>query len=328
MVLSELMPRKIDISHKTVFFIGAFILIIWIIYLIRDLLIILFMGLILMSALKPLVNVLTKLKLPKALSIGITYIIIIAVLAAILISSLPTFIEQTSRLIVTLPRLTAQFFNFTNIDKSVYQTEVSNLSKNIFSITINIFDNFLTIIFLLVLTFYLLMERDNLENRISGLFVGKEVRVRILIIKIQDKLGAWLRGQLLLSVIIGIFSFIGLTLLNIPYALPLALFSGIMEVVPLIGPIISAIPAILITLTISPVLSLGVAAMFFVIHQTENHFIVPQVMRRAVGLNPLVVILAIAIGSRLLGLIGSLLAVPIAVVIQIIVTDVIEARKI
>ncbi len=103
------MPRKIDISHKTVFFIGAFILSLWIIYLIRDLLIILFMGLILMSALQPLVNVLTKLKLPKALSIGITYIIIIAVLAAILVSSLPAFIEQTNKLIVTLPRLTARF---------------------------------------------------------------------------------------------------------------------------------------------------------------------------------------------------------------------------
>ena len=322
------MPHKIDISHKTVFFIGAFILVLWIIYLIRDLLIILFMGLILMSALQPLVNVLTKLKLPKALSIGITYIIIIAFLAGILISVLPTFIEQTNKLIVTLPRLTDQFLNFTSINKSVFQSEVSNLPKNIFSITINISDNFLTIIFLLVLTFYLLMERDDLETRISDLFVGKETRVRNLIVKIQDKLGAWLRGQLFLSIIIGIFSFIGLTLLNIPYALPLAIFSGIMEVVPLIGPIISAIPAILVTLTISPILSLGVALMFFVIHQTENHFIVPQVMRRAVGLNPLVVILAIAIGSRLLGLIGSLLAVPIAVVIQIVVAEMIDARKI
>lgn len=322
------MPRKIDISHKTVFFIGAFILILWILYLIRDLLIILFMGLILMSALQPLVNLLAKLKLPKALSIAFTYIIIIAVLAAILISSLPAFIEQTSKLIVTLPGLTAQFFNITNIDKSVFQTEVSNLSKNIFSITITLFDNFLTIIFLLVLTFYLLLERDNLEDRISALFVGREARVRNLIVHIQDKLGAWLRGQLLLSIIIGIFSFIGLTILNIPYALPLALFSGVMEVIPVIGPIISAIPAILITLTISPILAMGVGAMFFIIQQTENHFIVPQVMRRAVGLNPLVVILAIAIGSRLLGLIGSLLAVPIAVVAQIIVTELIEVRKV
>lgn len=281
-----------------------------------------------MSALAPMVKLLAKFKLPKALSIAITYIIIIAILVGVLVIILPPLIEQTSRLVVTLPPLAAQFFNITSIDKSVFQSELSDLSKNVFSITINIFDHFLTIIFLLVLTFYLLLERDNLENRVAALFVGREERVRNLIIHIQEKLGSWLRGQLLLSLIIGVFSYIGLVILNIPYALPLAIFSGVMEVVPVIGPIISAMPAILIALTVSPLLSLGVAAMFFVIQQLENNLIVPQVMKRAVGLNPLVVILAIATGSRLLGFAGALLAVPIAVVIQIIVTEIIEGRKI
>lgn len=322
------MPRKIDISHRTVIFVAVFILSLWIIYLIRDLLLILFVGLILMSALAPMVRLLAKFKLPKALGITITYIIIIGILAGVLVIILPPLIEQTSRLVVTLPPLAAQFFNITNIDRSVFQSELSSLSKNIFSITINIFDHFLTIIFLLVLTFYLLLERDDLENRVAALFIGREERVRNLIIHIQEKLGAWLRGQLLLSLIIGVFSYIGLIILNIPYALPLAIFSGVMEVVPVIGPIISALPAILIALTISPLLSLGVAAMFFVIQQLENNLIVPQVMKRAVGLNPLVVILAIAAGSRLLGFAGALLAVPIVVVIQIIVTEVIEGRKI
>ena len=325
--MMQAMLRKIDISHKTVFFITTFILTLWILFLIRDLLIILFVGLILMSALTPMINLLVKLKLPKSLSIAITYIIIVGIVAGILMSVLPPLIEQTSRLIVTLPPLTARFFNVTNIDRSVFQSELSNLSKNIFSITINIFDHFLTIIFLLVLTFYLLLERDNLENRVASLFIGKEERVRKLIIHIQDKLGAWLRGQLLLSFIIGVMSYIGLTILNIPYALPLALFSGVMEVVPVIGPIISALPAILIALTVSPVLSMAVAAMFFIIQQSENHLIVPQVMKRAVGLNPLVVILAIAIGSRILGLSGALLAVPIAVVVQIIVSEIIAGKK-
>jgi len=322
------MSRKIDISHRTVFFIAIFIFSLWITYLIRDLLIILFVGLILMSALAPMVNLLSKLKLPKPLSIAITYIIIVGIVAGILVSILPPLIEQSAKLIVTLPPLAAQFFNVTNIDRSVFQSELTSLSKNIFSITIGLFDNFLTIIFLLVLTFYLLLERDNLENRIAALFIGRETRVRNLIVHIQEKLGAWLRGQLFLSIIIGILSYIGLTILNIPYALPLALVSGVMEVVPVIGPIISALPAILIALTISPLLSLGVAAMYFVIQQTESHLIVPQVMKRAVGLNPLIVILAIAIGLRLLGFAGALLAVPIAVVIQIIATEIVEGKKI
>lgn len=322
------MPRKIDISHKTVIFITLFILGLWVIFLIRDLLIILFVAVILMSALEPLVNFFTKLKLPRALGIAITYIIIIGIVAAILATIVPTLIEQSSRLIVSLPPVLGEVFNITNIDKSVFQSELSSLSKNIFSITISIFDNFLTIILLLVVTFYLLLERKNLENRIPSLFVGNEDRARKLITHIQEKLGSWLRGQLLLSVIIGFLSYIGLLILNIPYALPLSLMAGIMEVIPVIGPIISSIPAILVALTISPVLGLVVAAMYFVIQQMESHFIVPQVMRKAVGLNPLVVILTISLGSRLLGFAGALLAVPIAVVIQILATEVIEIKKV
>lgn len=321
------MTRKIDISHRTIFFTAAFIFSLWILYLIRDLLIILFIGIILMSALTPMVNLFTKFRLPKSLGIAITYIIIIAVVTGVLISIFPPLIEQSSKLIVTLPPLAAQFFNITNIDRSVFQSELTNLSRNVFSLTISIFDNFLTIIFTLVLTFYLLLERDNLESRTAALFVGREDRVRALLIHIQDKLGAWLRGQLLLSLIIGALSYIGLIILNIPYALPLAMIAGVLEVVPVIGPIISALPAIALALTISPVLAAGVTAMFFIIQQLENNLIVPQVMKRAVGLNPLAVILAVAIGSKLLGVSGALLAVPIVVVLQIIIAEVIEDQK-
>jgi len=322
------MIQKIDISHKTIIFIAIFILALWLIYLIRDLILVLFFALILMSTLNPLVEFFVKLKVPKALGIALTYIIILSIVVGLIASILPPLIEETSKLVVTLPPLLEQVFNLTNIDKSVFQSELSNLSKNIFSITLAVFDNLLTIIFLLVITFYLLLERDNLENRIASLFLSKETRIRESISQIEEKLGAWLRGQLLLSFIIGILSYIGLIALNIPYALPLAVVAGILEVVPVIGPIISAIPSILVALTLSPILGVGVAVMYFVIQQLENHLIVPQVMRRAVGLNPLVVILAIAIGSRLLGFGGALLAVPIAAVLQIIATEVIEARKV
>lgn len=322
-----MMPQKIDISHKTVIFIAAFILAVWVTYLIRDLLLLLFVAVILMSALSPLVSFFTKLKLPKTLSIAITYIIIIAALAGLFAIVLPPLVEESSRLIVSLPPVLAQIFNITGIDKSVLQSQLTTLSKNLFSITLAIFDNLLTLIFLLVLTFYLLLERESLEDRLASFFVGREARIRKSVIQIEEKLGAWLRGQLLLSLIIGFLSYIGLTVLNIPYALPLAVVAGLLEVVPVIGPIISAIPPILIALTISPILGLGVTAMYFVIQQLENHLIVPQVMRRAVGLNPLVVILAIAVGSRLLGFAGALLAVPIAVVLQIIVTEIIEEKK-
>lgn len=321
------MIRKVDISHKTIFFITAFLLGLWLIYLIRDLLVILFVALIFMSALSPLVKFFERLMLPKALGIAITYLIIISIVVGVFFVILPPLVEQTSKLLITLPPLLDQLFNGAHLDKSIFQSELTSLSRNAFSVTLAGFDILLTIIFLLVITFYLLLERDSLEKRVASLFVGREERVRKSIVQIEEKLGSWLRGQLLLSVIIGVFSYLGLFLLNIPYALPLALFSGLMEVVPVIGPIISALPAIAIALTVSPFLALGVALMFFFIQQLENHLIVPQVMKRAVGLNPLVVILAIATGGRLLGFAGALLAVPIAVVLQIIVTEIIEEKK-
>lgn len=322
------MPQKIDISHKTVIFVAIFIMGLWITYLIRDLLIILFVAIILMSALTPLVNLFVKLKIPKSLSIAITYIIIIAAVVTILAGILPPLIEESSKLLINFPVLLSRLFDITNIDKSIFQSELTSISKNAFSLTLAALDNILTIIFLLVVTFYLLLERENLEKRISAFFVGHEERAKELMIRIEEKLGSWLRGQLALSLIIGTLSYIGLTILNIPYALPLALLSGVLEVVPVIGPIISSIPAIVLAFTVSPVLALGVAAMYFVIQQLENNLIVPQVMQRAVGLNPLVVILTIAVGSRLLGLAGALLAVPIAVVLQILATELIGGRKV
>src|SRR3989338_4138030 len=321
------MSQRIDISYKTVIFITAFILGLWLLFLIRDLLLILFSSIILMSALSHLVKIFVGLKIPRPLSIAITYLIILGIVAGILASILPPLIEQTTTLLVSLPPLLTQIFNIPAIDKSVISQEFANLSRNFLTFTLAAFDNLLTFIFLLVTTFYLLLEKDGLENRVAKLFVGKEERVRKSIVRIEEKLGAWLRGQVILSLLIGFLSYIGLFILNIPYALPLAVLACLMEVIPIIGPIISAIPPILISLTISPVLALAVTATYFIIQQAENNLIVPQVMKRAVGLNPLIVILAIAVGSRLLGIAGALLAVPIAVVLQIIVTQVIEEGK-
>ncbi len=318
---------RVDISYRTIVFIVAFILALWIIYLIRDLILILFVSVILMSALSPMVNFFTNLKLPKALAIAITYIIVIGVVSGVFATSIQPLAEETSKLAVNVPPLLKKIFNISNFDTSFIQSYFTDISKNIFSVTLALFGNFLTIIFLLVVTFYLLLEKESLENRIAFLFAKREDRIRKSLERIEDKLGAWFRGQLLLSLIVGVLSYVGLILLNVPYALPLATVTGVLEVVPVIGPIISSIPGILVALSISPVLSIGVGAMYLVIQQLESHLIVPQVMKRAVGLNPLVVILTIAVGSRLIGVSGAVLAVPAAAVLRIIVSETLEARK-
>ena len=280
-----------------------------------------------MSALAPIVNFLTKMKLPKALAILFTYIVLLTIFISTLTVSFAPLINETTHLILTITPAVAELLRVGQFDTSILQSEISKFSGNILTFTKAIFDNFITLIFLLVFTFYLLLEKTSLEKHAASLFGSDEARVSKILKEIEEKLGNWLRGQLLLSVIIGISVYAGLFVLQIPYALPLAILAGLLEVVPVIGPILSAIPAIILALTASPVLAAGVTAMYFVIQQMENHVIVPQIMKKAVGLNPLIVILAISIGGRLLGIGGALLAVPIAVVVQIIVTDILVGEK-
>ncbi len=322
------MPRKIDISHRTVIFIFAFILGLWVLYHVLDLILLIFVALILMSAISPIVSFLSRnLRLPKVVSILLIYIVAIALVGTLLTLSFTPLIEQTSKLALTLPQVLENWLRVNHIQTDVFQSELSSLSRNVLTYTLAFFSNVITIAFILVLTFYLSIDRENLEERLSALFAGSEERVKGLVVEIEEKLGAWFRGQLVLSFLIGASVYLGLTILQIPYALPLAILAGIFEVIPMIGPILAAIPAVVLAFAIAPVLAAGVAAMYFVIQQLENHIVVPQVMNKAVGLNPLVVILAIAVGGRLLGLSGALLAVPITVVLQILVLDLVKSRK-
>jgi predicted PurR-regulated permease PerM len=321
--------RKVDISHKTIFFIAGFIGVLWALYQIREVIILLFLAIIFMSALGPVVDKLERFKIPKTLAIGISYLSILGLIFFLIYIVTVPLIEETTHLAQTLPHLVEQLLPAEGpINRSLVEDQIATLSGNAASFLLTIFNNFIAFVSIAVLTFYLLVERDRLDDLIAQFFVGREQRAKDIVRKIEDKLGSWLRGQLALSIIIGLLSYLVLFLLGVPYALPLAILAGILEVVPVIGPIISAIPAIIIAYTVAPILALMVTVAFVIIQQLENNLIVPQVMKRAVGLNPLIVILAVAIGGKLLGVAGALLAVPITVVIQIITQDILKEEKI
>lgn len=326
--MSLMSIRRVDISHKTIFFITAFLALLWALFQIKDVIILLFIAIILMSALSPVVEYLEKLKLPKSLAIALSYVVIFVIMAGLVsVITLP-LLEQTSNLAQTLPERIQQVLPEEGpINRSIIEDEITAISKNALDFTLAIFNNFIAFISVAVLTFYLLLERDRLDQLIAQFFVGNEEKTKRIVRRIEDKLGAWLRGQVILSLIISILVYLVLFLFNVPFALPLAILAGLLEVVPVIGPIISAIPAILVAYLTSPFLALLVAIAFFIIQQLENNLIVPQVMKRAVGLNPLIVILAVAIGGKLLGISGALLAVPITVVAQIITEDVLREEK-
>jgi predicted PurR-regulated permease PerM len=322
------MNRSIDISYKTIIFTTAFFALLWVLFLIRDVIMLLFVAIIFMSALSPIVEKLEKWRIPKSLAIAAVYIVFLA-LVTLLISFVITPVAiQTGNLITNLPHYSSQLLPENGfIDRQTIQQQLGSISKNALEVSLTVFNNILAFISLAVLTFYLLLERQRLDDLIVQFSFGKQVKAMRIINKAEEKLGSWLRGQIALSFIIGLAAYILLSILNIPYALPLAVLAGIMEVVPVIGPIVSAIPAILIAYINAPFSAIWVALGYFIIQQLENHLIVPQVMKYSVGLNPLVVILAVAIGGRLLGISGALLAVPITVVVQIIIEEVLREER-
>jgi predicted PurR-regulated permease PerM len=319
--------RKVEISERTILFTFGLIALIWALYLIRDVIILLFMAIILMSALSPIVERLEKFKIPKPLAIALVYLVTIGLIAGLISIGVTPLVEQTNKLAENFPRTLGQILPANFIDIRVIEQQVGNFTGNVVTATFTILGQIIAFISIGVLTFYLLLEHDRLEQTIALFSFGSDKQNTRIVRRIEVKLGAWLRGQVILSLLIGISAFTALSILGVPYALPLAIIAGLMEVVPVIGPIISAIPAVLVAYLQSPILALFTAGAFFIIQQLENHIVVPQVMKKAVGLNPLIVILAVSIGGKLLGFVGALLAVPIAVVIQVVLEEILEEEK-
>ena len=319
-------PTRIEISYKTVIFTVAVLVGLWFIIQIRQIIILVFLSIILLSALLRPVEWLTARRIPRVLSVLLVYIILIALIAFIVGIIIPPLVTQTSDFISKLPQIVSTINNFLIFNKipienlsSVIAGQIQQIAQNFLSIFKAIFSSIFLLITIFVFTFYLLLEWKSFVKLIGSPFSGRqEKKVTSIISKVETGLGGWVRGQITLSLVVGILTFIGLTILQIPFALPLALVAGILEIVPIIGPIISAIPAILVGLTISPIVALAVAALFFIVQQLENHLIVPMVMSKVVGLQPPVVIITLLIGAKLAGIGGAFLAIPTVVVARII----------
>lgn len=322
------MKSKIDISHRTILFVFGLLASLWFLIQIHQILLIVFVSFIFMSALLPMVEFLEKYNIPRALSIFCIYILVFGSVGFGVSSIVPPLIVQSGRLVQNLPRYIQAISPYYQIDTQSVVAQVAPLGENVFRVVVSIFSDMFTILTVLVVTFYLLLERKYLEMHLQKLF-SKEKGEQVIntVHEVEYTLGAWVRGQLLLMLTIGVLTYVGLVFLRVDYALPLAIIAGLLEAVPVVGPIFSSIPAILISLTVSPFLGLTTAALYLLIQQTENHIIVPMVMRQAVGLSPLVTILAIMIGSKVAGVIGTILAIPVVVVLRAVILSVVSLRQ-
>jgi predicted PurR-regulated permease PerM len=270
----------------------------------------------------------------------VLYLTIIGTLTGVGFMVMPPLIEQSQQLVKALPEMFNRVQDFL-IAKGLLSEHLSwqeavakapsggsgEAVGTVLGAVAGVVGGLVGLLTILILTFYILVDADDLRDTMLRLFAPRErARVAAASRDITVKVSAWLGGQLLLGGIIGATSAIGLWLLGIPFFYVLALISGIGELIPVVGPILAAIPAVAVAATVSLNKVLLVVVFFIIQQQFENHVLVPKVMERQVGVSAVTVIVALLIGGKLLGIIGAILAVPSAAILQVVLAEIIAAR--
>ncbi|OGK25436.1 hypothetical protein A3C28_06565 [Candidatus Roizmanbacteria bacterium RIFCSPHIGHO2_02_FULL_39_9] len=322
--------QKIEISSRTIIFTIVFILLLQFIWLVKDIIFSLFIAFIIMSAFKPYVNFLTARKVPRFLAAAFIYIIFVLLVFGAFFLMLPPLITETTLLIRILPTVIERVAPnlATTLDLNQIFQYLPNIANQFFDVVSSIFSNTVFIITTLFFGFYFLIEEDVIRKIVVKFFdTATSNRILTVFDKAEKRLSSWFWGQVSLMTIVGLMTYVGLQLLGMRYVLALAVLAGILEAIPNLGPTLSAVPSVLIAFSISPVMGLAVLALYFVVQQIENNLAVPIIMKRAVGLSPIITLIALLVGGRIGGVLGVLLAIPITVFLETMIIEVLNAQK-
>lgn len=332
---------NINITTKTIVKIIISILLLVFLYYIKNIFIIILISLILVAGLDLILMIFDRYKIPRWLSIIIVYLICGLFVVLVFYIIIPPVVEQISNLIVNLPNILTKLPNFISsyllenhlVDKQglvIYSTQIKNIGNQLLTYVVSFFGSMSVFIMVITISTFLLLRHDSVEETFLHFF-SPEKKKRMLAVynKISVKLGKWLQSRFLLSLIIIICLFIILKLFHVPYALTLAIMAGILEIIPIIGPIASGTIIVLISYAVGSWWSaLIILGLIIGLQQIQDNVVAPKLMGKAVGLSPVVVILVFAIGAELGGIIGAILAIPIAAVIYVIIEEWSEIKRI
>ena len=338
--------QTISISTGTIVKTVAILMVVGFLWLIRDIVVIVLFAMILASAIDPVVDWLQRYKIPRPISVLLIFLILIGAIAGVVLLLIPPISEQITDLAHQVPQLftderiavfqqlrnTASNLELTDSIRDLFSSIGNTLSSTtggIFSTVSSFFGGVFSVISIAVLTFYLTAEERGIKKFFHFIIPHKHRDyVSDIVSRIQLKLGAWLRSYLVLGIFVGILIYIGLSLIGVQYALVLALLAGMLEFIPFIGPIVSTVPAAFFALTSgSPLKALLVVVLYIVVNQVEQHFITPRLLRKTVGLNPVVVVLVLLVGAKVAGVIGLLLAVPLTIALVEVGRDVFDREQ-
>jgi predicted PurR-regulated permease PerM len=328
---------KSIISTKSILLFFALAILTVFIYQIKDVLLLLFASFIIASALYPTVDWMSK-KMKRGLAVFIVYTLGLIIIATVLVPFFAILIEQTREFLKQAPSYWDQIEKFISDVRIVSKnygmlpnipqilTTTAGLGQNIVNQSINftiaIFTGVITAFTLAIIVLFLLLDKEELKDGLLKFFPeNMRDKAESITATISKKVGGYVRGQLILMLMVGLLTSLGLFLLNIKFALLLGLIAGILEIIPIVGPILSAVPAIVVALAQDPILALWVIVVYLVVQRIENSFLTPLILGKFLELNPLIVIIAILIAASTLGVAGVILAAPIAASVYVLVQE-------
>ncbi|MEK7495300.1 MAG: AI-2E family transporter [Patescibacteria group bacterium] len=318
------MPQKIEISSKTIIFTIGFILLLGVIWLIKDLIFSLFIAFIIAGALRQPVDFLEKKKIHRSIASFVIYFIFVSMIFYLFVLIIPPLVGEIIVLFKNLPLIVnkvSPVFS-TNSNLNFLSSNIPSLANETINLIKSAFSNVIFVTSTLFFGFYFILEKNIVSRLLGNFFDDVELnRINLIAERAQKRMSSWFWGEIILMIVVGTMTYIGLNIIGMKYALALAVLAGLLEVVPNLGPITSSIPAILIGFSYSPVLGFYCAILYLVVQQLENNLIVPVVMKKATGLHPIVTLVVMVVGGKLAGIMGVLLAIPLTIFIETLLIE-------
>ncbi len=319
------MPQKIEISSKTIIFTVGFILLLGVIWLVKDLIFSLFIAYIIAGALRQPVDLLEKKKIPRTISAFVVYFMFVFTIFYLFVLIIPPLASEIIILFKNLPNIIIKVFP--SLSSSFNLGFLSNNIPSLANETINLirtaFSNVIFVTSTLFFGFYFLLEKNLAQRLLRNFFDDTELdKISLISERAQKRMAGWFWGEIILMIVVGLLTYIGLSLLGVKYALALAVLSGLLEVIPNLGPITATIPAFFIGLSQSYFSGLSMIALYLTVQQLENNLIVPIIMKKAVGIHPIITLIALIIGGKLAGIMGIILAIPTTIFLETILIEV------
>lgn len=336
---------KISITAGTIFTVLLIIGGAYIFWLLRDLVLLVLTAIVIASAIEPGVAFFIKYRVPRFVAALLVYVLVFGSVFAVLYLFFPPIIADAAGFLSAMPQYLDTINNstpsFSNITGATpfsggqggaqsfvqtllsFQSVFSASSIGVLQLFVTFFGGIFSLVMIIVLSFYFALQDTGVDDFIRLVMPVKYEEYYVDLWKrSQKKIGLWMQGQILLSVIVGILVYLGLLIIGIPYALLLSVFTAMAEIIPVFGSIIAGVVAVIVAYSDGGVsLGLIVAGLFIVVNQFESNLIYPLIVKKIVGIPPLLVIVALIAGYTLAGFLGVLLSVPVAAVVLEFITD-------